>query len=223
MINFVLFLLAVALLIWIAKTLKVSKKTIITIAKMAGVVGVLLVAGAIGFSKYESYQSEQYTKASNQKLTDYVNSLDQQAESLKKQVSELLNVPWVTGNDREALEKMNPTDRVLYMPDLAKYATDLRKARNLFTIYPAYSSSSPLRAATVQHLDQPLAGESDIKIIYVPFMIDAGEASTLVSLGYYSSVAHNVYNLDGTKIYRPTKRTWVTPDYLQSQAFKGTN
>lgn len=220
MLNFVLFLLAVALLIWIAKTLKISKKTIITIAKVVGVIAVLLIVGVVGFTKYESYQSEQYTKASNEKLVDYVKTLTQQAEGLKKTASDLLNVPWVTGEDRKLLEQMKPTDRVLYMPDLAKYAQDLRSARGLTPVYPAYSDTSPLRAATVQHLDTPLAGESDIKIVYVPFMVEAWEASKLVSLGYYNSVAHSTYNLDGTRIYSFKMKEWVTPDSLQAQAFK---
>ncbi|HIE8239215.1 TPA: hypothetical protein ACXPQL_004122 [Salmonella enterica] len=208
MLNFVLFLLAVVLIIVIVKVL--PGKAFKTIGLIALAV-VVLGAGAYGVMQWQQQERQQ---AEDAKLLKFAEDAAAYARFMKTDINQLLADPTVPEQDKNYMRShMDKVKELTYMPYFMKYASNLRSARGLGqSIYGNTDDSNETKQAV--HLTNSVEGVNDVVILSWDGLLTTYEAKKLAEMGFKGGVFMVIYNLDGSRYYSTRKNQWIDSDDL---------
>jgi hypothetical protein len=189
MTQFVLFLLAIVLVIVIWRLIGKHKKTVLRISLILLSVAVLLIGSVIGWFQYSTWKENQQYQ---QDVISYFTNYDKWAEESRKE-----------------------NDHHYYTMDvMERYAEDLASARG----HSYWYSQRPLTLGAdgfpvfddtlTMTLAEPLNGVTEIKVSYNRGL-SAGVVRDSIKGGYRGGFLVTLLTLDMTKRWNPKKRAWV--------------
>ncbi|BDH45139.1 hypothetical protein TUM12370_11830 [Salmonella enterica subsp. enterica serovar Choleraesuis] len=185
MLGFVLFLVAVLLIIIIARLLprKAYKWIGLSILIVAG-----LFAAIVGYFLYQDHQSTQRWQA-------------RQASEGQEMVTFLHDVDdWGIANAKKTADGYS-----INRDKIREYANDLYQARHYSFFYsPSSYSPDSQRVSTINTtLGAPLDGISEVKIVCDFRFLDS-DCLNAVKQGYRGGFLLKIYSLDKQKVYSPS-------------------
>lgn len=215
--GFVLFLVAVLLIIVIVKMLPRSAWKGIAI-----VFGVIVLAGA-GIVSYTLYREHSQEAARKANLLDYANDVQFYAISHRWTAADLENSPRATPQEVEyARQHADELKDAVWMPGIEEYAKRARAVKNLSALY--VSEYTGRWAKNAAHLDGTgIDGVTDVIVLSDNYIVSDWEARELGSLGFKESVFIKYYSLDGSRVYSSKQRKWIESDAKSTTVFNSAH
>lgn len=213
MLGFVLFLVAVLLIIIIIKILPRRAWKGIGIA--FGLVALVCVA-IVGYIQYQDHRQEVARKAN---LMAYAQDVAFYATSHRWTASDIQNSPHATPQDVEyAKQHAEQLKDAVWMPDIEDYAKRARTVKGLTSLYASeYTNRWTKNAA---HLDgKGVQGITDVIILSDNFIVSEWEAKELADQGFIDSVFVKFYSLDGSRVYSSKQSKWIDTDAKSKESF----
>lgn len=189
MIQIVLFLIAVALAIFIWRQLGQNKEAVLRVVLIAFTVIAIVIAAILGWSRYSAWQN---TQKSQQDIVAFFEAYDSWADNAARQAG----------------------DAELSLSMLEGYARDLAAARGHSYWYSQRAllknaqGEPQVNDTAVMALEKPLDGISDIKISYNRGLANHLAASA-VSYGYRGGWLVKIYTLDMRQEWDKKSSSWV--------------
>lgn len=200
MVGFVLFLLAIVLIILIFKLLPRSAYKWIGYAVLA-VVGVCVIGGVWLYvqnqQNAERYRAEQQQEQRD--LVTFLNDVDRWGQENAKK-------------DSTGYYSINTQQ-------IKQYAADLHTARKYSFYFYGVTTLGDNRVTTT--LDKPLNGVSEVKIVCDGALMQS-DCEKAVKNGYRGGFLLHIYTLDGGKTFSLTKG-WLDPKPWDKEAKPTTN
>lgn len=189
MIQIVLFLVAIALAIFIWRQLGQHKEAVLRVALIAFTVIAIVIAAILGWSRYSTWQ---HTQKSHQDIVAFFEAYDSWADSAARQAG----------------------DAELSLSMLEGYARDLAAARGHSYWYSSRAllknarGEAQINDTAVMALEKPLDGISDIKVSYNRGLANHLAASA-VRYGYRGGWLVKIYTLDMRQEWDKNSQRWV--------------
>ncbi|MCP2005368.1 UNVERIFIED_ORG: hypothetical protein J2Y78_003908 [Buttiauxella agrestis ATCC 33320] len=217
MLGFVLFLVAVLLIIVIIKILPRSAWKWICVA--VGTVAFVCVA-IVGYFQYQEHSQEVARKAN---LMAYAQDVAFYASSHKWTAADIQNSPHATPQDVEyAKQHAEELKDAVWMPDIEDYAKRARTVKGLTSLYVSTYTNRWTKDA-VHLIDKGIEGVTDVIILSDNYILSEWEAKELADQSFKDSVFIKYYSLDGSRVYSSKKGKWIDSDAKSKTIFNTAN
>lgn len=217
MLGFVLFLVAVLLIILIIKIL--PRKAWKGIGVAIGIV-VLVCVAIVSYFQYQEHNQEVVRKAN---LMAYGQDVAFYASSHSWTAADIKNSPHATPQDVEyAKEHAEELKDAVWMPDIEDYA---KRARVIKGLSPLYISTDTNRwTKNAAHLKgKGIKGVTDVMILSDNYIVTVWEAKELADQGFENAVFIKYYSLDGSRAYSSKRGKWIDSDAKSKETFNVAN
>ncbi|CZX84478.1 TPA: hypothetical protein ACJJYF_003504 [Enterobacter cloacae] len=217
MLSFVLFLVAVLLIVVIIKIL--PRRAWKWIGVTIGIVALISVA-IVGYFQYQEHSQEADRKAN---LMAYARDVAFYASSHRWTATDIQNSPHATPQDVEyAKQHADELKDAVWMPDIEDYAKRARKVKGLTSLYVSTYTNRWNKNA-VHLTDKGIEGVADVIILSDNYIVSEWEAKELADQGFKDSVFVKYYSLDGSRIYSSKKGKWIDSDTKSKAVFNTAN
>lgn len=211
--GFVLFLIAVILMIIIIKLLPRRAWKWIGIAVA---VVVLFCVAIVGYFQYQEHNQEVTRKAN---LMAYAQDVSLYAKSHHWTLADIENSPHVTPQYVEYMKHhVEKLKDAVWMPGIEDYAKRARTVKGLTSLYTSEYTNRWVKNA-VHLTSKGIEGVTDMIILSDNYIVSAWEAKELAEQGFKDSVFIQYYSLDGSRIYSSKYAKWVDSDTKNKSRF----